>query len=523
MMPRAVDANESRDRSLAELNKLASALKDPSRAWLLPQALYETMRSACGWAVECWMAQSASLGWHDQEARFLRIAPGPLRDRYLAVTGEARQLTLELDERLGEGEFERILVSAESLGDWRERALAWHGQALDLVEKLTSPRAKRIERGKLNGAPNSLTPCLVVTGGGARDLRWHRAGSGAGVFYFARSSGRCHGGLILPLSLCRKPQLKQTLLEFWQEVSGVPPHLAGTDSDAAWRRREALQNWLDSRGLNCLRLTEREPTDSWIGFELASDVFETVLCHFDYVSAVGDEAGGATKLLEHRPFRFRSQGELWQWARDVEEFGWGHSFNLYLVGDIAVFGDIGAGLPERRKLLRPVEYALRYALPDPSIAPSPVSVELEQAGYGWIDLRIALGDLTASITLSDAHDPFPVLLEWLQVIATGDLPVTLEIDEESARKKLLAHAFGRDRLLFAVLDARAETEFVAGVVERATLLDAFRRELTGFFQDSKRFDPSKWRRADDSRGQRYPDGILGHVFLAGMSTEVSTH
>ena len=266
-----------------------------------------------------------------------------------------------------------------------------------------------------------------------------------------------------------------------------------------------------------MRLADREPTHSWVRFELPSDLFESVLCHFDYVSAVGDEAGSATKLLEHRRFRFRSQGELWQWARDVEESGWGHEFNLYMAGDIAVFKDIGTGSAERRKLSRPVEYALRHALPIAFIAPSAVGVELEQAGYGWIDLSIAIGDDNATIALSDNFDPFPVLLEWLQAIAGGDLPVACEIDEEGSWKKLVSHSFGRDRLLIAVLDRQSETEFVAGVVERLAFLNAFREELTGFFQDPKRFEQFKWRSTEDTDDDQQPylHRILSHPFIGG--------
>ena len=68
-----------------DLDKVRSALNGP-RAH--PGLLFNDMRGALHWAVKHWLRRNGEeLGpsWHDQEVRFLRVAPPNLREEYLAL------------------------------------------------------------------------------------------------------------------------------------------------------------------------------------------------------------------------------------------------------------------------------------------------------------------------------------------------------------------------------------------------------------------------------------------------------
>lgn len=106
----------------------------------------------------------------------------------------------------------------------------------------------------------------------------------------------------------------------------------------------------------------------------------------------------------------------------------------------------------------------------------------------------------------------PELLEWLQFLATGDLPIGVAIDEEGSEARIVAHSCGEGRLIVAVLDRWENTVRTAGVVETEGFVAAFRRELTDFLQN--RFDVRSWRyhEAEEDQGA-YRDGLLKHPFL----------
>lgn len=490
--------DDSRRATHNDLLQVASLLHGSSHERIQLDLLYKNMQGALHWAVECWLGEPARLGWHDQEARFLRMAPDELRARYLHVAGRTTRLMTDLHDQLGDDDIEQVVITAPSLADWRERAMHWHSEAEELVGFLTGSTgnaAKRIERGDLRGAPDGLTPCLLLARSGIRRGRWLDAGPQAGLFHFGEireidSSSRSpnvhlHEGMILPLSLCRDAPLQRKLLDFAQLV--MHPMTEGPASgrliDASQRRAE-LQAWLSERELGCLRLLDKEPTFPWVRFEPTAKAFLGVLSHCEYVTAVSDERSVSTRVLEHAAFQFKSHGELLEWAGlHAHPSECIEPFSLFLSGDLAGVPDMLSDAKDRKTMFRPSEYAMRFSVPDVSVPSASVGVQLEHCA--WVTLRITLGEQDIEIYLSDVFDPFPSLFEWLQAISMNDLPIGIEIDEEGSEKTLVAHEFDADRLLVAVLDNWDRTEFGAAVVERNAFLAAFRSELNDFLRDHK--------------------------------------
>ena len=97
----------------------------------------------------------------------------------------------------------------------------------------------------------------------------------------------------------------------------------------------------------------------------------------------------------------------------------------------------------------------------------------------------ACGKRTVEIPSSeDGQHQLPALLEWLQTISKGDLPIAIELDDEGHVTIMIAHAFGPARLFVRVIEPwDEEMKAVAAVVDRDSFLDAFRSGLERFLRE----------------------------------------
>lgn len=141
----------------------------------------------------------------------------------------------------------------------------------------------------------------------------------------------------------------------------------------------------------------------------------------------------------------------------------------------------------------------------------PFAVRLEMEEAGWAKLHLYLGDKHETVDLSYAFDPFPYLIDATQMIENGDLPV-LTIDEEGTFVVFdVQETDDPAQLLLRVtreytsgLDDKILFE---GVVERAAMASALKKELRRFFTEE--FNPQEW----DVRFYDPEDNEDGHVYL----------
>lgn len=520
---------DSRRAARANLDWVFSELRGSQGQTVQIGLLCNKMWSALNWAVEHWLEEPARLGWQDQEARFLRLAPYELQHQYLGVAGAITDLMAHLHGFLGTDDVSEVNIAARALGPWRDKALEWHSQAEGLVNSLTEDAYKatrRIEQGVLRGMPSGLTPCLLL----ARSEESHgvrrRAGAQAGFFHFGRTGEKGapshvspYTGVVLPLALCRNSSVQRNLLEFALLVaSPAAPNSDPASADSGSQRRLDLQSWLDRHELGCLRLVDKEPTHPWVRFELHPETFAEVLGQCNYVTSVADQYGLPTRVSGQAEFDFKSHGELLEWAGvDAKGSGWTKPFALFLATDLARVSDLFSGAWERERMFRPSEYLMRFSTPEASTVSAPARVRLENGGLGRTTLSLRLGEHSVEIDLSEVRDPFPSLLEWLHAVSEGYLPIGFEIDEEVDVKALVAHEFGPSRLLIAVLDRWYGEDFGAAVVDRDQFLSVFRKELSNFLRNPARFDLMDWKSgygSGDKEPQDYLADLLGHPFLA---------
>jgi len=361
-------------------------------------------------------------------------------------------------------------------------------QRRDLPSKL--PPIRRIARGRLEGDLSGFGPCLVLGRMGAQDGRWREGEGRDGLFVFGQPTEDgtnlfVRSGLILPLALCRDSKLASKLQAFAAvtRASAAPSsQRRGTD------RRYTLQEWLRFEGLRILRLVDWDVARTWLRFSLNKEVFCDLLSCFDYVTAMADETGQVSQVLEHAPFTWTSQGSLLDWAMEKDDVFAVSPFSLYLVTDLHSLKKPLRSSCDGDDLFHPAAYWAGVMRPDEEVGSEPVLVQLTQRAYGWIDLEITLGNTTARITLSDEFDPLPGLMDWLMAVRDGDLPIGLTINEEGEYAKLIAHAFGRDRLLVTVFEDLTGHVRAVAVVERDSLIAAFRSELAASWARSSPSD-----------------------------------
>ena len=508
----------------SDLNKVRSALKARQVHLGL---LFNDMRTALNWAVEHWLRRNGETpgpSWHDQEARFLSIAPPDLRDEYLHVAGSIADLANDLIDQVMPG-VDDIAIAAPSLASWRDKAGQWVMAAESLIARITDPvrglsipkGAKRIGRGALRGDLGGLMPCLVLARIGGNVQRRPKGGDTPGLFSFGeggceRSKALTCKGLLLPFALCRDPDLKRKLHAFSDRIRARPT--AGR-ADAA-RYRQGLQAWLDRESLGFFRLADMARVDAWTRLTLDRDVFSRLSRAFDYVTVLLDGPGQPTRVLEQAPFCWASQGDLLDWCMGAEEPKYPQApFHLYLAAEMEGMRPSLLESGDRKWLVRPDAYWEAFTRPAPGKDTADVVIRLrqEKMDYGWVDLEIGLGDQMAVVTLSDVYDPFPSLLDWLLAMAEDDLPLAIDIDEESAKARLVAHAFEEDRLLVAILDRWEETSRAAAVVSRNDFLDAFRAELPRFLRHELSLERWQALEEDDEKRTPYVERLLAHPFL----------
>ena len=98
---------------------------------------------------------------------------------------------------------------------------------------------------------------------------------------------------------------------------------------------------------------------------------------------------------------------------------------------------------------------------------------------------ISFGERTVEVPFSDDDEhQLPALIEWLQAISEGDLPIAIELDDEGRVAIMVAHAFGPAQLFVRVIEPwEEETKVVVTVVNRGSFLSAFRCGLERFLRE----------------------------------------
>jgi hypothetical protein len=162
-----------------------------------------------------------------------------------------------------------------------------------------------------------------------------------------------------------------------------------------------------------------------------------------------------------------------------------------------------------------------------------VAVQFGYNEYGWVMLGVLATafNQTVILRLSDAFDPFPRLLEWLEKIADGLLPARWCIDEEGIKKELILtpyvgrYAQSSDaelRILEWAWDGEkrrmARQRLLLMRVKKSQILGEFYRRLEQWLE--KDYDPEHWKMGarEDFPGETWWD--LRNLDLDGLKRKI---
>jgi hypothetical protein len=118
---------------------------------------------------------------------------------------------------------------------------------------------------------------------------------------------------------------------------------------------------------------------------------------------------------------------------------------------------------------------------------------------GWIQFAILCNVYVQNvvIALSNAFNPFPEFIRWLNAIAEGHLPGEFIVDEEGVGKILRATPVNEEEFIFEVLEwlwVEKEKEerpiYLYVQVHRKQFLSEFLKRWDDFLENQ--YDPAEW-------------------------------
>ena len=357
------------------------------------------------------------------------------------------------------------------------------------------------DSGCIRGDFASLLPCLFFgqVGLRQRDVREYPHGHSplAGHFILGKKVGNGMSplhGVFMPLASCRDGACRAALTE-----------AADLLRESSWRKEDDGSQQFDSQREETRRAIRQilqdhdcrefgvEPGRSLhqLLWPRPATAFFKRFASFEYITAIRDRPGHLVELLETKPFAWKSYGEFMEWIHDpLHANDWWTPCVCELLADhIGVWSCVRTYSTEVKRSRFDIS---QYLCIRPDIAPSPLRVRCIMEQHGWAELRLTLGEKVLSIRLSNAFDPFPSLLSWLKLLARGEVPARVEIDEEGEVKALSVLYAGHPRqVLFVVQDAlEDDVAVLGGIVDHAELVEAFRQELHRFFRDE--YDAEHW-------------------------------
>lgn len=335
--------------------------------------------------------------------------------------------------------------------------------------RVVAPR--RLTAGAISGAVSGLGPMILlgrVGWGAARHSEDRRLGQD-GVFTIGLSDGATRfsamQGLLLPLSACANPALASALARV---AAALPPiGTAVGEADAA-----RLKAAIAASGLP-ITPADLRPPGGHVALQPDVGLFSMLSAGFRYVSAVMDNPHGPAGILETAPFRWTRPVDFMEWLYAPEHGQWWGPVS-YLVRDgLAEIGQWSLSGRLFSRLSRPELRLGEFLQPRTGASPRRLSVQVMADRYGWAELLLRDDGQEARIALSDVYPPLEDLAEWTARIGAGDVPLQVEIDEESSVVALCALPTGDpDCLLFIAKDRYGTQVRFQGLVDRRGLVRA---------------------------------------------------
>jgi hypothetical protein len=151
-----------------------------------------------------------------------------------------------------------------------------------------------------------------------------------------------------------------------------------------------------------------------------------------------------------------------------------------------------------------------------------VTLSFSYPSAGWIQFAVLCTAHVQSVVVdfSNVFDPFPQLVNWLTVIANGDLPTEFEVDEEGVWKIFRAVPVNQDEFVFEILDAYWNKEiseeqpiYLYARLSKKQFLSEFLKRWDDFLENQ--YDPAQWENEEEASQLRKLDFSRIREFVKG--------
>lgn len=330
------------------------------------------------------------------------------------------------------------------------------------------------------------------------------------AFYLTKKGTFYHTGSIMPVNLITDLQIKEKLLNAIRYLQTLPIETELADS------RKLLQEHLDMNGLNTLQVGDWNDLKGWVAFAPTREFFEDMLPYLNYVTALEIQDDGYAHVHESACADWKNMGDLSFWMNgwpDKEKSRYELPM-LYLVFELID----QAKITSRHWVdydLKSLPFDLRdFFTLNPDTHTSTISAWFSETKTGWCTLILTLDGIEQQIVCSNAYDPFPSLLMFLQSIENGDLPIQLNIDEEGTEKRLEAFATNEpDKFYFVLSDPYADNDqrIFHGIFYKKEFVDTMKTGLRDFFWN--RYVPSEWEWHVDEENENFHKRALNEPWM----------
>ena len=283
-------------------------------------------------------------------------------------------------------------------------------------------------------------------------------------------------GYILPIALCSDEEMKDFFLKLQRVIKKNK------------NRRDfntIINSHLEESGFGYLKLSLYSYKNGYIAFKIVKEIYSKLLTRgFHYVTKMLDTQGRAIEILDKREFRYDKYtkfleaiyGEENLLKREIVPFRLVYVFENTTVGQYFKyenFWDKSYSIPAQ-KLQN--YFDIKKSCKVKNIH----NIEMDDRGYGWIDITIETFSSKLILKCSDVFDPFLNLYNWLHLIKSDDRNHSIIIDEEGIDKTVEAYPF-EDKLYLVIRNNGYDKEvYFEGVVDRDYFANHFLNRLEDF-------------------------------------------
>lgn len=283
-------------------------------------------------------------------------------------------------------------------------------------------------------------------------------------------------GYILPISLCIDEGKRDFFLKLQRVIK---------KSKNKRDFKTIINNHLEEGGFGYLKLSLYSNRNGYISFKIKPEIYSELLSKgFYYVTKILDKQGGVIEVLDQKEFQYDKYTKFLEaiyeeenlLKREIVPFRLTYVFENATLGQYFNY-DKHWGNPYSIPLQNLQNY---FDVKKDCKLEKIHTIEIEDKGYGWIDISMEASNSKFTLKCSDAFDPFLDIYNWLHLVKSDNRNYSFQVDEEGVVKKIEAYPFGDKLYIIVHDDGYEKVIFFEGILNRDDFVDNFLSILEDF-------------------------------------------